>query len=256
MTTGDYNKRMSKLKAEAKKYDAYARVYDAFKGDRTETIYRLEHLIAKYHPRARALLDLACGTGSIAHGLGGKFTITGLDNAPSMLRIAKHKLPHMQLVHADMTNFRLNQTFDGVYCIHNSMNHLLTFKEWEDTFLSVASHLRPGGIFIFDSNPKEKLDSMAKSGPTLWQAGQDYVIVQVIKDNRTPAHYRWDVEVLERRPGGAFKTHHEPITVSTYSFDQISQALSKHFKIADHFVVDRASKPEDFGRAYFICIKK
>ncbi len=244
------------LGSTSKNYVAYAKVYDDLKGDRSENTYRLEYLIRKHHPGARTLLDLACGTGSIAQGLAKDFAIVGVDNAPGMLQIAKAKLPHLKWIQANMTHFTLHQKFDVVYCLHNSMNHLVTFKEWEDTFLTVAAHLHKGGLFIFDSNPPQKMDSLVQAGLMVSQAGRHYVISKVTKNARNPAQYQWDQNVMVRQSEGMFKNHHEPVLVSTYPSDQVIHALTKHFTIADFFVVEETQSGDEFGRAYFVGAKK
>ena len=240
----------------SKSYTAYAQVYDAFKGDRSENIQRLLHLIQKYCPNAHTLLDLACGTGSIAQGLPKKYTVVGLDNAPAMLDIAQKKMPHMKLVNADMAHFSLKQKFDVVYCLHNSMNHLLTFHDWEDTFRSVAAHLRQGGVFIFDANPPQRMERMAQSRSHISQAGPDYVITGIIKDIRDPSWYCWDTKVILRHKGNTFTTHAQPTTVSVYPSEKIMEGLRKHFDITDFFIVEYSGLPDEIDRAYFVATKK
>lgn len=163
-------------------YEAYAKIYDTYKGDRSDNIGQVSDLIEKYQPDAVELLDLACGTGAIAQGLVDRSTIVGVDNSQTMLEIAQNKLPAMRFVHANMINFNLHETFDVVYCLHNSVNHLLSFGEWEEMFHNVANHLRSGGIFIFDIATIEKLNEMIKHGLGIKQVGKDYVATEVTHD--------------------------------------------------------------------------
>lgn len=237
-------------------YQTYADVYDALKGDRSETIGLLGFLIEKYHPGAARLLDLACGTGAIAEGLDKRFTVVGLDKSRRMLRQAKQKLPAMQLVLGDMAKFSLPQTFDAVYCLHNSVNHLLTFREWEQMFANVAKHLRPNGIFIFDINTDERMERLTTLGTSAVRAGKDYVVTWVTKDPRRRERYNWETKLfLERRPG-YFVMHDETILVSAYPLGIVKQAVSETFDILECFTLEYVEKPDEIGRTYFVCRKK
>lgn len=233
-------------------YTVYAAMYDDFKGDRYETIELLKGLIENYRPTAKSVLDLACGTGGIARGLVGRFDIVGLDNASAMLDLAKKKLPDMPLVNANMIDFKINQKFDVVYCLHNSVNHLLTLCEWQSMFSNVADHLNNGGIFIFDINTVEKMDMYARSGIGTTQIGQDYLMTQVTKDSSKPNFYSWHVKIFSKQKRNNFLLHHELIKVSAFPLDQVEQALTNSFTILGSFILDKAEKDEDIGRAYYV----
>jgi SAM-dependent methyltransferase len=235
-------------------YQAYADVYDAFKGDRSSTAHLLNSLIEKYQPESNILLDLACGTGSIAQWLADSFTITGLDSSNRMLQIAKHKMPNVRFVRGNMENFRLNQCFDVIYCLHNSLNHLLLFQQWVSTFHTVANHLAPGGLFIFDINPAGRMEHLATLEPSVKQVGEDYVITQVFKD-RTPNRYTWDVKILVKKRSG-YNLKHEPVKVSCYPDSIITNALNANFKILESFERSAPETFDDIGRMYYVCAKR
>lgn len=238
---------------ETETYTAYAGIYDDFKGDRHETIERLENLIASYNPTAKSVLDLACGTGSIAKGLVHSFEIVGVDSAAAMLDRAQKKLSDVRFVRANMIDFKISQKFDVVYCLHNSVNHLLTLHEWQTMFKNVAVHLNEGGIFIFDINTVEKMDSYARSGIGTAQVGQDYLMTQVTKDTMTPNFYHWDVKIFSKQRGNRFALHHEAIKVSAFPLEQVEQVLINNFTILKFFILDRSEKVDDIGRAYYVC---
>jgi trans-aconitate methyltransferase len=243
---------MLKNTKDTSTYTAYAAAYDDFKGDRHETIELLKRLIERYHPTAKSVLDLACGTGSIAKGLIGRFDIVGLDNAGAMLDLAKKKLPDMPLVNANMIDFKINQKFDVVYCVHNSVNHLLTLPEWQAMFANVAKHLYKDAIFIFDINTVEKMDRYAHAGIGTTQIGQDYLMTQVTKDTAKSNVYSWDVKIFSKQKRNNFLLHHESIKVSAFPLDQVEEALINSFTLVDSFILDKAEKDEDIGRAYYV----
>jgi ubiquinone/menaquinone biosynthesis C-methylase UbiE len=59
-------------------YEASAQFYDAVMGDRGELAAHLQRLIDQRCPGARAVLEIACGTGSILEQLRPRYEVTGL----------------------------------------------------------------------------------------------------------------------------------------------------------------------------------
>lgn len=234
-------------------YHAYADIYDRFKGDRSSSVELILSLIGKYKHDAHSVLDLACGTGSIARALVDHFAVFGLDNSISMLRIARQKVPAAHFVRGDMESFKLGMSFDVIYCLHNSANHLLSFQQWENMFSAVAHHLVTGGIFIFDFNPVDKMDRLTTVGPCTTSVGDDYVITQVIKEEAA-GHYIWDTKILLKKKGRHI-LYDEPVKVSSYPEHKIAEALRAKFKIAEHFELENPATPDDVGRVYYVCVK-
>jgi trans-aconitate methyltransferase len=62
------------------------------------------------------------------------YAVTGLDLSPQMLAVAREKVPDVRLVEGDMTAFRLEERFDVVLCVFDSINHLLDYAAWEAVF--------------------------------------------------------------------------------------------------------------------------
>jgi 2-polyprenyl-3-methyl-5-hydroxy-6-metoxy-1,4-benzoquinol methylase len=76
-------------------------------------------------PTATTLLDIACGTGEHArffaeeHG----FAVGGIDVEPTLLEIAKAKLPSGSFHVADMVDFDLGHSYDAVVCLFSSIGY-------------------------------------------------------------------------------------------------------------------------------------
>ena len=73
-------------------YAVFAPFYDAVMGDRATEADHLRGLIEKYHPTARTLLELACGTGAVLEQLQPSYDVAGVDLSPAMLDLARAKL--------------------------------------------------------------------------------------------------------------------------------------------------------------------
>jgi SAM-dependent methyltransferase len=102
---------------------------------------------------ARSVLDVGCGTGTLACLLAGQgFTVTGIDPAAASLAVARGKpgadrvrwrhgaaasLPPLQVDLAVMTG--------------NVAQVFVTDQEWAQTLRAVRAALRPGGRLVFES---------------------------------------------------------------------------------------------------------
>ncbi|WP_298848927.1 trans-aconitate 2-methyltransferase [uncultured Ruegeria sp.] len=100
------------------------------------------------------VLDLGCGTGDpiarwfMAEG----FDVTGVDFSKAMLAIARDRWPDGDWRHADMREFDLGHTFDGIIA-WNSFFHL-TAEEQSGCIARMARHLRSGGMLMLTVGPR------------------------------------------------------------------------------------------------------
>lgn len=98
----------------------------------------------------RAWLDVACGTGRHLSFLRRSYEVAGIDVSPEMLRVARRRLPGVQLVLADMRDFDLDEEFDVVSCLFSAIAHLETERDLEKAFANFARHLKPAGVVIIE----------------------------------------------------------------------------------------------------------
>jgi predicted TPR repeat methyltransferase len=89
-------------------------------------------LIRRHQPRARTLLDVACGTGRHLEHLRREFDCQGLDLDEGLLAVAAGRLPGTRLTRADMTDFALGRRFDAVICLFSSIGYLATVEQAAD----------------------------------------------------------------------------------------------------------------------------
>jgi SAM-dependent methyltransferase len=103
-----------------------------------------------------SVLDLGCGTGQLAVALADRRSVTGVDPAPAMLDIARHRPGGQRIdwVEADARTVRLGRRFDLVLLTGHAFQVFLTREDREAVLATIAAHLAPGGRFIFDTrNP-------------------------------------------------------------------------------------------------------
>ncbi|NJR62585.1 MAG: class I SAM-dependent methyltransferase [Cyanobacteria bacterium CRU_2_1] len=104
------------------------------------------------------LLDLCCGTGHLVQRLRQKgYAVTGLDGSESMLYYARQNAPDALFVLADarsfdLASFDVSYSFDAVYCMSASLNHMMSLDELASVFGNVHGVLKENGLFLFDLN--------------------------------------------------------------------------------------------------------
>ncbi|MDQ3338964.1 MAG: class I SAM-dependent methyltransferase [Myxococcota bacterium] len=126
----------------------YDRIY-ATKDYRAE-VETLRVVIEQLNPRARTLLEVACGTGSHLALLAQWFDVEGVDLSPDMLAVARAKLPDARLSVGDMRTLALGRQFDIVTCLFSSIGYVRSPDELDAAVAAMAAHLTPGGLLIVE----------------------------------------------------------------------------------------------------------
>lgn len=130
-------------------YDALAGSYDYVYGQtkHQELYTSLKWLNNKLKNGSR-ILDIGCGTGRVAKYLSKNFNVTGIDNAPQMIKVAKTTAP--KAVFLEMNLFRLKfpdtQKFDALVCFFTLLH--VEKSIFERIIRSLLQLLRKEGFFI------------------------------------------------------------------------------------------------------------
>jgi SAM-dependent methyltransferase len=133
--------------ASAEYYDA---IYATFKDYRTEAT-TLAALLRAINPACKTILDVACGTAEHArHLVAAGFTVDGLDNDETFLRIARAKNPTCRFFFGDMSEFDLPDRYDAVVCLFSSIGYLLTLDRLVSALRCFRRHLAPGGVVVVE----------------------------------------------------------------------------------------------------------
>jgi ubiquinone/menaquinone biosynthesis C-methylase UbiE len=112
-------------------YHDYARLYDRSGqlGFSLRMIHYLDELLAIYPANGHSMLDLACGTGTVAIAMAGKsWQVQGLDGSAEMLRQAEEKTPAdvtIRWSQQDMRSFSSAEPVNLVTCLYDSLNYML-----------------------------------------------------------------------------------------------------------------------------------
>lgn len=137
-------------------FNDYAKYYNLLyreKDYKKETDY-INQLIQAHLKHAMTILDLGCGTGKHDALLAGQgYKVNGIDMSETMIRMAKSLeiAGSLEFEVADARSFKSPALFDVVLSLFHVINYQQANESLLDFFRTAHSHLKPGGIFIFDS---------------------------------------------------------------------------------------------------------
>lgn len=135
-------------------YDQIARFYDIEHNSLVDDLLMYENFSQRC---GSPVLELGCGTGRVAlHLVRAGFDVTGVDNSPAMLAIAREKLARaglaerVRLLEADLGDFALGQRFGLATLAINTFMHFFTIDDQVRVLTAARRHLRSGGLLIID----------------------------------------------------------------------------------------------------------
>lgn len=138
----------------------YAQAYDALyrEKDYAGECDLLERVFARHaRGKVRTLLDLGCGTGNHALPLAQRgYEVVGVDRAPAMLEQARSKAAGLtcdvppEFREGDVRSLSLGRTFDAATLMFAVLGYQATNAHVLATLRGIATHLRPGGLLVFD----------------------------------------------------------------------------------------------------------
>jgi trans-aconitate methyltransferase len=111
-----------------------------------------EDLLQLLNPqRGEQILDLGCGTGQLTEKIRNfGAEVMGIDDAPTMIKKAKHNYPHLKFDVGDAKSFQVEKPLDAVFS--NAVLHWI--PEAEAVIGCVHQALKVGGRFIAEFGGK------------------------------------------------------------------------------------------------------
>jgi ubiquinone/menaquinone biosynthesis C-methylase UbiE len=142
-------------KADKKKVPPYTVLADIYDFVMNHVNYKqwakhIYKICEKHNVENPQVLDISCGTGKFCLHLSRKdISVAGMDNSPQMVKRAKERFVGPVWC-GDMRRFFLKSSFNVIVSLYDSMNYLMTEKDWDACLASVSNALQPAGIFVFD----------------------------------------------------------------------------------------------------------
>lgn len=173
------------------------------------------------------LLDLACGTGSLAVELSRRgYDVIAADASPEMLGTALEK-PHegIQYLCQDMEELDLFGTIDACVCALDSVNHLEGESAVQRAFDRVGLFMRPGGLFAFDVNTRKKHRDILGDNTFVYDTGKAYCVWQNFFNQED-----FSVDILLdffEEENGLYRRYTEEFTEYAYPLSDLCAVLAR-----------------------------
>lgn len=158
-------------------YQAFALVYDRLMADMPyEEWFEWLEWVWIRHGRPASVIDLGCGTGTIAIPLAQSgIDVTGLDVSESMLSAARHKeasfrgdapiAGRLRWVQGDLRNWSLPEQLEGALSLCDCLNYVSEESGLLSAFRKTYEGLGPGGWFLFDMLHRNHFEQLAANEP-------------------------------------------------------------------------------------------
>jgi SAM-dependent methyltransferase len=232
-------------------YEIFGKFYDAVMGDGSGSAKCISGLLRVSKPDARKVLELGCGTGSILKHLQDSYEVSGLDLSSKMLSIARKKVPRAKLWRQNMVDFQIEERFDAILCVFDSINHVRRFSDWKRVFARVRKHLSPGGCFIFDINTERKLERHIAERAWVHPFDRNLLIIDVTAFANHGSN--WNIKVFEHVNHTRYVLHEEDIVEVSFPLEKIMRALRSHFANVRVVDTDRKRPTGKSERLFFVC---
>ena len=150
-------------------YTKLADIYDVVMEDVNYDLWAdfIDAIILKHHPDTKSVLELACGTGSLALSLDELecYDIIATDKSPQMIEKARKKNEalrcNVDFQVMDFLDITLNKKFDVVFSVFDSINYMHTPNQIKKFLDEVHKVLTPKSLLIFDfTTPKNSIQAI------------------------------------------------------------------------------------------------
>lgn len=232
-------------------YDIFSKFYDQVMGEREKSTHDILMYIQEYAPHSKKILELACGTGSVLKFLAEKYEVSGLDLSEGMLQVSKEKVPRAKLYSQNMVDFKIDDKFDVILCVFDSINHIIDVEDWKKIFINVKNHLSPEGIFIFDMNTEEKLIRTIQESPWVKRFDDNIMIMNVLDEGKGITN--WNIKIFEKKNDSMYELHEEDIHEISFPIKVVERELKSTYN--EVTIKDKIRKKPELpaDSVYFIC---
>lgn len=218
--------------------------------DKKEAKERAERVlkpVSKYNKKAEKVLELGVGIGAVLDNFPKKFIIYGLDIEEEYIDICKKKIKRGKFLVSSMHNFRIDEKFDVIFSVFDSINFLENFDQWKSTFKAVSQHLNEDGLFIFDMYTPKTLQHFKGKEVTASKFTKGYCLEGAVVKGNT---LTWDFKIFEKVAQDMYQIHEYEWKETIYPVPKVESALARLFQILEK------KQWEDGRRILFVCRKK
>lgn len=210
-------------------YGDFAEVYDllTFNVPYDDIADYYADILAGAGVRGGRLLDMGCGTGSLAARLAGRgFEVIGQDASPEMLTIAAGKSSEVLWICQNMEKTELGGDADAIISTLDSINHLNDRRAMLECFRSAAENLKRGGAFVFDVNTVFKHREILGNNTFVYDVEGVYCVWQNTYDPRDDG-VDIELDLFIENDDGTYLRGGESFREITFSIGEYCRMLEK-----------------------------
>lgn len=180
--------------------------------------------------KAPLVLDLACGTGTIAVELARRgYRVIGLDLSEEMLAVADAKARQAGVevffTRQDLRSFRLPEKADAAVCLFDSLNYLTSPEDLEKAFRRVAAALAAGAPFLFDLHTEYRLRWYGET--TFAYRGDDIAYIWESEYDPEKRLCTMELTLFVRQPDGRYARFEEVHEERAHTSGEVESALRR-----------------------------
>ncbi len=245
-----------------KEYTSFAGVYDEFMSNipYDEWTERIDAYLKKRTFSGR-ILELGCGTGSFTLRMRRKgYEILGTDFSADMLKIARKKAKAQKIQcefgFQDMRVLELDEEFDCVISVCDSMNYMTDELELEAVLSSVLGVLKPGGIFLFDMKTEHFYSGLGENIYVDETETGDYVWKNFYDTENRDNHYELNIYI--RNKGNKYIKHTEEHLQHAFTKEEVVSCAERcGFDIKEILGMDLLTQGDyNAERVYYVLERK
>ena len=235
-------------------YKKFARYYDLCYHDKDyskETRF-VQDLIRKHGIKGRSVLEVGIGTGGHAVYLENRgYDVFGIDLHKEMLAVARKK--GLKVKQGDMRDFRLKRKFDIILCLFSTIHYNQNKNDLKKTIRNLYSHLKEGGILVFDMGFNEERFESGHKHLAEWSDGIDFLRFSKSRRKGNKAILDMGYIVYKKSKLHFGEDHHILGIFRTREVRQMCEQVSFRTRVYDR----KTEKPWKGSKNYvvFACLK-
>lgn len=254
---------MGKEAKMSKPYSVFANYYDYLMAnvDYDAWTDRIANQIKTHNPKARILVDLACGTGNISNRLAKKgYSVTGIDISEEMLMIAQDKAHEqhlrIQYLKQDMVKFATHRKAEVITAICDGLNYLTEDQQLKLFFANAWKQLMDQGLLILDlSTPYKYQHVLAER--TIAELDEQ---VSFIWDNTFDSETQrltFDIAFfVPEGEEGLYRRMMEHHVQKSHSLETLKEAMAGLFTIASIVDGESGGVVEEISERWLMVLRK
>lgn len=252
-------------------YRQFATVYDRLMADMPYPQWlQFADACWQQYGKPRTVVDLGCGTGSIAIPLARQgYQVYAIDLSSDMLAIGQSKWDDtlrsggqpkgaITWLQQDMTEWGLGEQVDSVISFCDCVNYLTEEEDVAAAIEATFRALKPGGVFLFDIHSPSTIERYANEQPfVLDEPDVAYIWTCELDEERVEIEHQLTIFAREEGRGGNFARIEETHVQRAYDAAWLKELLvgagfSKVELFAD-FKLEPAT--DEAERLFFAAVK-